>query len=126
MRIVAAGGENEFTNNYIVNANRDGVLLFESCAIDDGLFTGSIWKTTAPSGGGTPVLRLNQDFDIGQITALSGEFQINAGGLNVVKATTTSGKSKHYGGGITTGSEGTITFSDAFSDDSTCPGDPCQ
>jgi len=126
MRIVATDNNDEFTNNDIVDANRDGVLLFENCVLHDDFNGGSLWKVSTPTFGGTPILRFNQlTPGIPNSTFLDGEFQIYDGALDVLTPTTTSGKLKHYGGGIKTGPSGTISFSNTFHADTTCPTDPC-
>jgi hypothetical protein len=112
LHITADNSDDRFVNNNTVNANHDGVLLIDHCSLHDDSEGGAIWKTSALTTSGTPILRLNHDVPGNpQYAQLFGEFQINAGLLEIQTSIQGWGKLKQYGGKVTTDSNSIATFS---------------
>jgi hypothetical protein len=122
MRVIAGGSSNEFENEHVVNANRDGTLLFYNCVLEDPTDGSAVWKTSTPTTVGTPILKLQHAYAHGQGAAfLDGEFQIYDGGLVLESSVVTTGKLKHYDGYLATGSSAVAEFSSDGDTGTTCP-----
>jgi len=98
LTIQATDDDDVFKNQGTVNANRNGRILFQNCAIDD--VAAALWKVSADTTAqGTAKLQFNHQYPSNQAGALlDGEFSITSGILRVNANIISSGKLYHYSG----------------------------
>jgi len=120
LQIISNDNDDAFINECIVNANGNGVLLFDDSLILQDV-EGAVWKITQPLGGGQPVLRFNQLYPgVSLKTPLEGDFEVRDGIVDIQSTIETTGTLFHTGGKIITGSTETALFSDTDSPGAEC------